>query len=106
MVYLFPIVEIKTLLSFERTGLFPSVHSERSLEQLRKLSQLLDAGYKVCYLIVSLSPSVREIKIDKAFGEHWALFQECIQKGMTPKAVSIRMNSGVAEVHSSVPLIF
>lgn len=99
------IVEIKTLLSLEKTGLFPSVYSERSLEQLRKLSQLLDAGFNVCYLVVSLSPTVREIKIDKAFGEHWALFQECIQKGMTPKAVSIRMNNGVAEVHSSVPLI-
>ena len=100
------IIEIKTLLSFEKTGSFPSVYSERSLEQLRKLSQLLDAGYKVCYLVVSLSPTVREIKIDKAFDEHWELFGECIQKGMIPKAVSLRMNNGIVEVHSSVPLIF
>ena len=92
------IVEIKTLLSFERTGLFPTVYSERSIEQLRKLSKLLDVGYKVCYLVVSLSPTVREIKIDKAFREHWELFQECLQKGMDFKAVSIRMNNGVVEV--------
>ena len=57
------IVEIKSILAFEKEALFPTVYSERALKQLSNIMRLLDEGYKVCYIFVSLNPRVKVLAI-------------------------------------------
>ena len=49
------IVEIKSILSFDksRAARFPSVYSQRAIDQLMKLKRLIDEGYRVSYIFVS-----------------------------------------------------
>lgn len=86
------IVEIKSFLSFERSARFPSIYSERALNQLEKLSSLLSSGYNVCYLFASLNPCVKELCINEEVKGYYSLIQECIKKGMCMKALSLKMN--------------
>ena len=51
--------------------MFPTVYSERAVEQLKKLSQLLDNGNKVCYLFVSLNPQVKELCLNKDIYDYY-----------------------------------
>lgn len=95
------LIEIKTLLTLEKVAAFPSVYSERSIEQLKKLSLLLDEGYKVCYLVVSLTTKVKEIQLNSEFSDFCELFQECVQKGMMVKLVSLCISDNQIRVHSS-----
>lgn len=87
------IVEIKSILSFDRIAFFPSIHSQRALDQLKQLSLLLNKGYNICYIFVSLNPCVKELMINKEETEFDTLFQECINKGMCVKVYSLRLNS-------------
>lgn len=96
------VVEIKSILSFDRSASFPSVYSERAVGQLKKLSRLLDAGYKVCYLFVSLNPRVKELSINKNVPDYYTLFQECVDKGMIVRAFSIRMDEQGPEIYAKV----
>lgn len=96
------IIEIKSILSFEKSASFPSVYSERAVGQLKKLSQLLDAGYKVCYLFVSLNPGVKELRINKSVSDYYDAFQECVNKGMLVRVFSLRMTSAHPEIHSQL----
>lgn len=100
------LVEVKTLLSLERNAHFPSVHSERAISQLYKLDRLLDQGYKVSYLIVSLTPRVKEIQINNTSGEFYDLFQRCVQKGMSVNAVSIYMTEDKFQIYSTIKVSY
>lgn len=94
------IIEIKSILSFEKSATFPSVYSERAVGQLKKLSKLLDAGYNVCYLFVSLNPRVKELCINERVTDYYNAFQECVNKGMLVRVFSLRMDSAHPEIHS------
>jgi len=83
------IIEIKTLLSFNQEGSFPSMVSERAENQLKKLSQLLDRKYRVYYFIISLNPKIEKIKLNEDFGGYCDLFNNCLNKGMICKAYSV-----------------
>lgn len=96
------IIEIKSILSFEKKAIFPSVYSERAVEQLRKLSVLLDKGYNVCYLFTSLNPQVKEIEANKSMEDFFEAFQECIRKGMMVRAFSIRLERDKPELYSNI----
>lgn len=100
------LIEVKTLLSLEKNAHFPSVHSERAITQLYKLDRLLDEGYNVCYLIVSLTPRVKEIQISNASSEFYDLFQRCVRKGMTVHAVSICMTEDKFQIHSTIKVSY
>lgn len=75
------VVEIKTVLSLDPIGHFPTVYSKRLIQQLKKIETLLDSGYRVCYMLISLGPQVRRIYLDsdRDFTE---LIDICISKGM------------------------
>ena len=88
------IVEIKTLIAFDKTSIHPTVYSQRAISQLERLKELLRKGYKVCYLLASMCPTVRCIKINSKQEKYYQLLSECIKRGMIVEGVSIYMREG------------
>lgn len=99
------IVEIKSIISTQKRVAFPSVHSERAIKQLKHLQLLLSQGHKVCLLIVSLSPTVKEIFIDDQ-GEFCKEFYKCIQLGMHISAYTCRIKQGIPVISNVLPLCY
>lgn len=87
------IIEIKSIISTSKTAIFPTVYSERAIEQLKALRALLRGGYKACYVIVSLNPYVKEIVIDRDASLFLPL-TECVALGMTVKGFACRLKDG------------
>lgn len=98
-------VEIKSILSFDKMATFPTVYSQRAIDQLTKLSCLLGMGYKVCYIFVSLNPRVKEVKINEEIVEYYKLFTECINKGMISKGYTIKLQDTQPIIHSELRVI-
>jgi len=90
----------KSILSFDRKALFPTVYSQRSIDQLTKFSNLLDKRYKVCYIFVSLSPRVKEVRINEEVTEYHKLFMECVNKGLVLKGYAITLKDTEPIIHS------
>lgn len=88
------IIEIKGVISAHREVKFPSVASERATMQLEKIKELLQRGYRVVYLIVSLSPIVKKIVLDPDFSEYYYLLNECVELGMRLKGFSLSYEEG------------
>lgn len=101
------VVEIKSILSFAkgREAQFPSVYSQRAIDQLMKLRCLLDEGYRVSYIFVSLNPSIKRLAINEEIEKYWDAFNCCVEKGMMVKGVSMKLIGGEPVIHSSVPVI-
>lgn len=101
------IVEIKSILSFakDRQAQFPSVHSQRAIEQLLKLSRLIDEGFNVCYIFVSLNPKTKRLIINEGIREYRDAFNCCVEKGMKVKGVSLRLIDGEPTVCSNLLVI-
>lgn len=98
------IVEIKSVISISKTAAFPTVYSERAIEQLKTLKELLHRGYKVCYIIVSLNPYVNEIALDTG-SELFELFTECRALGMIARGLACRLKENQISIHKGIPLI-
>ena len=100
------VVEIKSILSFakDKVARFPSVYSQRAIDQLIKLSCLLDAGYNVSYIFVSLNPRIKRLAINEEIAEYRDAFRCCIKKGMKVKGVSLKLIDGEPIVCSSLPV--
>ena len=81
------IIEIKSIISTSRVAAFPTVYSERAIEQLKSLKRLLQNGFKACYVIVSLNPYVKEINLDSS-ADLFQPFMECISLGMEIRGFS------------------
>ena len=99
------VIEIKSLLAFEKKAVFPTVYSERAVKQLEQLSLLLDQGYSVCFMMISLSRTVKEISINPEIKDFYDLFLECVRKGMKYKGFSLRLNDRGLEIYYSVEMI-
>lgn len=97
-------IEVKSLLSFEQEALFPTVYSERAVKQLQQLSNLLEAGYRVCFIMVSLSRTVKKMKINPEIVDFYDLFQECVAKGMTFRGAVLGFNKGELDIKGIVPI--
>lgn len=76
------LVEIKTVISTKREAYFPGANTERAVEQLVKLRDILRKGYKVKYIIVSLSPFVKSIELNNNYEVYKNYFIECVDLGM------------------------
>lgn len=74
------IVEIKSVLSSKDEAVFPTVYSERTQNQLKSIQEMLDNGYKVAFIIVSLNPYIKKLTIDKDT-EFYAELTRCVEKG-------------------------
>lgn len=100
------LIEIKSILSFSKgcQAQFPSVYSQRAVDQLIKLRCLLDAGYNVSYIFVSLNPRIRKLVINEAINEYRDVLISCVEKGMTVKGVSLKIVDGEPIIYSSVPV--
>lgn len=98
------LIEVKSLLSFEQEALFPTVYSERAVKQLQQLSNLLDAGYRACFIMVSLSRTVKRMKINPEIEDFYEIFQECIAKGMTYKGVVLGFDKSMLDIKGIVPI--
>lgn len=97
------LVEVKSIISTNQTAVFPTVYSERSLKQLKQLQELMQQGHKVCFFIVSLCPTVKEICIDKN-SEFYEAFIKCIQLGMHVSAYACRFNHDKIEISKIIPV--
>lgn len=95
------ILEIKSVLSLGKTAVFPTVFSQRTLDQLKKISILMDKGYHAAFIIASLSPYVEQIKIDRASLFYEAL-RPCIEKGMHLLAVSLYISNSEAQIKKKI----
>lgn len=96
------LIEIKSTLAFSRKSTFPTIYSERSIKQLKDISRLLDEGYRACYVLVSLNPSVKEIVINTEMEEYYNIFIECVEKGMTYCAFSVRLCEQIPELYAKI----
>lgn len=99
------IIEIKGLLSTNKRAFFPTVYSARAIKQLHALEALLDAGYNVCYFIVSLNPSVQTVDISLDNMDFYDLFNRCYEKGMIVKSYSVRLKESVPFIRNEIPVI-
>lgn len=96
------IIEIKCILSFDDKALFPTVFSERAINQLKQISTLLEDGYKVCYLFISLNPSVKRIFINPSIDQYYQMFSNCLEKGMQVRGFSVGFDKDEIHVKSSI----
>lgn len=96
------LIEVKTLLSFEEEGSFPSMASIRAEQQLEKLSELLDMGYNVVYNVMSLNSKVKSIGLNNEFRRYCQLFRTCLDKGMEVRGFSIRLKDMKPEIYKEM----
>lgn len=96
------LIEIKSILSFEEEALFPTVYSERAVKQLKQIKELLTQGYRVCYMLVSLNSTVKQITINQQMREFYEHYLECIDLGMCCYGYSIYLKKGVPTMHSTI----
>ena len=100
------IIEIKSIIEMSDIAVFPSVYSERANKQLSALLGLLEKGYKVCYFFISLNPQVHAIRINDNIPEFYKPFSDCINKNMTVRGYSIKMNtSGKTSLYKEIGIV-
>lgn len=99
------VIEIKSILAFDKKASFPTVYSQRAVEQLMKINQLIDIGYRVCYMFVSLNPKVKLVEINREIVEYYKLFKVCIDKGMLVQGYSVVANDGMPFIKSKITVV-
>ena len=99
------IIEIKSVLSSTDTAVFPTVYSERTQNQLKIIQEMLDKGYKVAFIIVSLNPYIKKITIDKNT-EFYTELTQCIERGMDIRAYTSHLKDYEIEIKKQIPLFY
>ena len=97
------LLEVKSILCLGKHAVFPTVFSQRALDQLMEISSLMDKGYNAALVIASLNPYVEQIQIDHSSPFYEALMP-CIKKGMQLLAVSIHIQRGEASIKSKIKI--
>ena len=95
------IIEIKSLISLNSIGRFPTVFSERTLKQLNLILNLLHKGYKVCLIIVSLHPYLKELQIENNT-EFYTVLKKCIDAGLVFKAYTCRLHGETVSIEKEL----
>ena len=85
------IIEVKTVLSSDKVGIYPTDSSKRAERQLEYILELLDTN-NVCYIIVALNPKTQMITINNNLRHYHELFKKCLGKGMICKGLSVKVN--------------
>lgn len=101
------IVEAKGIIASRKIVKFPTVHSQRAIDQLEKILKLLKKGWEVQYFFISLSPIVNEIKInnDSCFKQYVKLLYECIEEGMILKSFNVCYENNEINIGSKLSII-
>nr|WP_303740745.1 DNA/RNA nuclease SfsA [Lutispora saccharofermentans] len=97
------LLEIKSVLSLEKSAVFPTVFSQRTLNQFKEISSLMDRGYNAALVIASINPYVEEIQIDTSSPFYESL-APCIEKGMQLFAVSLHIYQGEARIKQKIKI--
>jgi len=97
------IIEIKSIIATEIEAFFPTVYSERTVNQLRKIQELLKAGKRVCFLVVSLHPYLRKIVIAGNTDFHKEL-SLCMANGMIMRAYTSRLTDRGGIIEHQIPI--
>ena len=95
------VIEIKSVISLDPIGHFPTVYSERTLKQLELMLNLLHKGYKVCLIIVSLHPYLKELQIENNTAFYSAL-KKCIDAGLILKAYTSKMHNKTVSIDKEI----
>ncbi len=98
------IIEIKSILAFSNDAYFPSVYSQRAIDQLRQIYELLMEGYKVVYIFVSMNPIVENVIVNSSINEYYSLFQMCISKGMLVKGYTVSTNQNSSTINREISI--
>ena len=98
------IIEVKSVLAVDDEACFPTVFSERSLEQLSLLRELLAQGYLVHFCIVSLNPYSKRIKLvnDTDFSSS---LHENMANGMTVSGHTCSVRGNEIAIVKHLPII-
>ena len=96
------VVEIKSLLAFNKQAVFPSVFSQRAIDQLKSIKELLEKGYRVVYVFASLNPEVKLVTINNDIKDYYRAFKDCIEKGMVIKGYTFEETEGEFAIKASV----
>lgn len=101
------VIEIKSIISTRNEAIFPTVFSERALEQFYKIKELLSKGYKVVYIYISLNPYVKQVKLstEKHLLEYKKMFCECMELGMSSKAYAAEMKNGKTIIKKEIEIV-
>lgn len=99
------IVEIKSILSLNKTAVFPTVFSERAINQLLEIERLINEGYRICYIFVSLNSSVDKIEINHQETAFYSKMRHLVNMGMQCIAVSLCMVEDQIKIKHQIPLI-
>lgn len=95
------IIEIKSIISTKEPAIFPTVYSERTINQLKQIQQLLVNGYRVCFIIVSLHPYIKNVTIDKST-EFYSELSKCLEGGLIVKAYTSRVENDIIKIEKEI----
>ena len=95
------IIEIKSIISTKEPAIFPTVYSERTINQLKQIQQLLLNGYRICFMIVSLHPYVKNVTIDKST-EFYLELSKCLEAGLIVKAYTSRVENDIIKIDKEI----
>lgn len=97
------LIEVKSMISINKNAVHPSVYSERALQQLEKISSLLDRGYRAVYIFVALNPYIIAVDLlhETPF---FGLLNECMEKGMKVIGYSIQMKNMHPEIKKRIDI--
>lgn len=99
------IIEVKSIICTDSEAIFPSVYSERAINQLKKILELLDSNYNVTYIFVSLNPYLKKISINQEDHDYYNLFKTCVAKGMKVYAFTTQTNKDFnIELREQIPV--
>lgn len=89
--------EIKSLITAATALTFPNVKSERRLEQLKRLKRVLARGIKVRYILISLSPFLKQLTL-AATDRTVASLCQLERRGLELRVYRIRRGCGLKEI--------
>lgn len=98
------VIEIKSILSLEKSQKLPVIHSERALRQLGIMSELLQKGYKVYYLFITMNSKTGCLYFENDGSVYSKLLLENIKRGMICKAYSVRIRAKQAVLNREIEL--
>ena len=98
------VIEVKSVIATSETAAFPTVYSERTLEQLKVIADLLDNGYKGYFFIVSLNPYVKCINLIND-SDVVKQLNKCIARGLVIKGYCCRLSDiGLPQISNEIPV--
>lgn len=99
------VIEIKSVISLSKKQPLPLVFSDRALQQLRSISELLKKGVHVYYFFVAMNPSTECLCIEDESSKFTQLLLDNISKGMICKAYSLRIKNQIAVLNREIDLV-